>query len=539
MKDPTFIVIDLFCGAGGTTEGFVKAFVNGVPVAVVAACVNHDAVAIESHWANHPEVYHFNEDITRLYGTIRYGTLFQTPEFVKLKRIVDMYRAFYPGAKVILWASLECTNFSNAKGGQPRDADSRTLAEHLHFYVDGLHPDYVQIENVVEFMAWGPLDVNGKPISRDKGKDWIKWRNKMKKYHSMTDVWNTMNSANYGAYTSRNRLFGCFATKGTPITWPKPTYAKKAVEGKLKWKPVKDVLDFDDEGNSIFTRDKALVDKTLERIYAGLVKFIAKGDTSFLSKYYSGRPAGKVIATDGPAGTITTSDGHSLIQPEFLIKYYGTGLASSIEEPAPTVTINDRFALIKSEFFIDVHFGYTQNQSVNQPIGTILPNDKHRLVEVVPFIVPTNYDNQPTSVDDPLTTITANRKYHYIVNPSHGGNVTGTEVPCPVIIARQDKAPLYLVQAEKGSVAIAVFACDTEIMIKIKLFMSYYGLSDIRMRMLKIPELKKIQGFPDSYVLKGTQKDQKKFIGNSVEPNVVKSWAEALAIEINRIDNAA
>ena len=36
-----------------------------------------------------------------------------------------------PYGEIVLWASLECTNFSRAKGGQPRDADSRTLAEHL------------------------------------------------------------------------------------------------------------------------------------------------------------------------------------------------------------------------------------------------------------------------------------------------------------------------------------------------------------------------------------------------------------------------
>lgn len=64
-----------------------------------------------------------------------------------------------PDAKVVLWASLECTNHSRAKGGMSRDADSRTLAEHLFRYIEELQPDYIQIENVVEFMEWGPLRV--------------------------------------------------------------------------------------------------------------------------------------------------------------------------------------------------------------------------------------------------------------------------------------------------------------------------------------------------------------------------------------------
>ena len=47
--------------------------------------------------------------------------------------------------------------------------------------------------------------------------------------------------------------------------------------------------------------------------------------------------------------------------------------------------------------------------------------------------------------------------------------------------------------------------------------MALYGLVDVKMRMLKIPELKRIMGFPANYKLVGTQAEQKKFIGNAVE----------------------
>jgi DNA (cytosine-5)-methyltransferase 1 len=65
--------------------------------------------------------------------------------------------------------------------------------------------------------------------------------------------------------------------------------------------------------------------------------------------------------------------------------------------------------------------------------------------------------------------------------------------------------------------------------------MALYGIADIRMRMLKVQELLKIQGFPENYRMVGNQSDHKKFIGNSVEPNVVKAWVEALAgrLQIN------
>ena len=65
--------------------------------------------------------------------------------------------------------------------------------------------------------------------------------------------------------------------------FPVATYAKNGNEGLEifgdtmyhKWKPVREVLDLEDEGESIFNRCKPLCEKTLERIYAGLVKFVA------------------------------------------------------------------------------------------------------------------------------------------------------------------------------------------------------------------------------------------------------------------------
>ena len=155
------LYIDLFCGAGGTSSGVEYARVGGEKCAKVVACVNHDKNAILSHKANHPHTMHFTEDIR---------TLELSPMIEHLQKMKDRY----PEARVVLWASLECTNFSRAKGGQPRDADSRTLAEHLFRYIEAIVPDYIQIENVEEFMSWGALDENGKPVSKDKGRDYLR-----------------------------------------------------------------------------------------------------------------------------------------------------------------------------------------------------------------------------------------------------------------------------------------------------------------------------------------------------------------------------
>ena len=138
MDNLKLLYIDLFCGAGGTSTGVENARLNGEKCAKVIACVNHDAHAIASHAANHPDALHFTEDI-------------RTLELGPLADHVAKMRGQYPDALLVLWASLECTNFSKAKGGLPRDADSRTLAEHLFRYIEALNPDYIQIENVEEF----------------------------------------------------------------------------------------------------------------------------------------------------------------------------------------------------------------------------------------------------------------------------------------------------------------------------------------------------------------------------------------------------
>ena len=503
-----------------------------------------------------PEVEHYTEDI-------------RTLDLKPLVQLLSQNRAIYPDAKVILWASLECTNFSKAKGGQPRDADSRTLAEHLDRYILALNPDYVQIENVVEFMSWGPLNEHGKPVSKKAGRDWMRWRNHIDSL-GYRNEWRELNSADFGAYTSRNRLFGCFAKPGLPIVWPESTHAKNPGKHGMfgnvsKWKSVKDVLDFDDEGESIFTRKKELSPKTLERIYAGLIKYVAGGkdkheafliqynsgkdrvtsvenpcntiptenrfalaQMAFIAKTFSGRPEGKVIPVTGPAGTITTTAGQSVVRC-FLHSYYGNGDNNrSIEEPCATLTTKDRLVKVQAQWLDRNFSGGGQHSSVEEPAGSVLSVPKLNLVQAEPFIMNTNYNNIGSSINQPSPPLLASRRHSYIVNPSHGGHSTSTEAPCPVIIARQDKAPLYLLQVEQADVVIPVYEEDPQVMVDIKKFMCLYGISDIKMRMLKVPELLNIQGFPSNYNLYGNQSDQKKFIGNSVVPHVVKCWCEAM-----------
>ena len=340
MNHQPIILIDLFSGAGGVSTGAERATVNGQKVVKVLAAVNHDEIAISSHAANHPRTIHFVEDI-------------RTLELSRLARLVAQSRKENPNALLILWASLECTNFSKAKGGMPRDADSRTLADHMDRYITALKPDIFYFENVVEFMSWGPLDENGKPESKTAGRDYILWIDRITALGYVYEK-RVMNSANFGAYTSRERLFGQFVRPGMPIIWPQASHSKKPVTDQFgtlaPWRPVRDVLDLHDWGTSIFNRKKPLVENTLERILAGLKKFADKNHGSFLLKYNStsanGEKKNSSASIDEPAPVVSTQGRMGLVSPFMISNYGNSRSAQSCQMPAGSVTTHDRFAMI-------------------------------------------------------------------------------------------------------------------------------------------------------------------------------------------------
>lgn len=459
INTPKVFWIDLFAGAGGTTTGIHLAGLKNVRV---AGCINHDSVAIKSHSENHPDCMHLIEDVRAWHAII------------KIRNLVRELRKKYPGCIINLWASLECTNFSNAKGGLPRDADSRTLPMALFMkwnaethqyeigdsYIQFINPDYIYIENVREFKAWGPLDENGKPVSRTRGTDYLKWRKAICNLGYTYDS-KILNAADYGAHTSRQRYFAIFAKPHLPRIWPEPTHARKPINNGLleplkKWKPVREVLDLADIGHSIFDRKKPYSEKTLNRFLVGLQKFVTP-DT-----------------------------------PYFLTVYNGNSTAASVNMPCGTIPTHDRFN------FAHVHYDYTTPavSSVDAPAGTVTTVPKHRLMVC-----------------------------SWLLNPQYSNKGHSLEKPCFTLIARMDKRPPKIVYAIKGKLKYPITKKDSPMTVKIKTYMMEHGIYDVSARLLKIPELKLIQGFPANYILKGTQAQQKKFIGNSVETNMAKSLA--------------
>lgn len=455
-----FLVIDLFCGAGGVTSGFELARLFGNKIAKVIMCINHDPLAIASHEANHPDCLHFVEDI-------------RTAAFQPMVEHLQKMKKLYPNARIILWASAECTNLSNAKGGKSRDPDSRTLSENLYLrwnpakedfdkdsYIQRLKPDYVMVENVREIMAWGPVipKVNMKhrfqghtapvsfiqydkkkkrftphwiPEDRSKGRDYQRWVSDICELGFRHD-YRLLNAADFGAYTSRLRYFAIFAKHGLPIVWPEATHARNpskdpSIFGSLQpWKPVREVLDLWDEGHSIFTRKtntkikkqfrKDLEETTLERIYAGMVKHVAGGSEAFLVKHmgnneHTGINNGKSL--DEPCITVTCQPRLYLAQPLFLSKYYGGKPESrntSIGDPCGTVTTENRCAMISANLLVKNYSGEPESKSipVEQPAGSLTTKDSHSLL-TANFITRSNGGDPKDRVTDigaPLNSLT-------------------------------------------------------------------------------------------------------------------------------------
>mgnify|MGYP000331880465 FL=1 len=480
MKNPQpdFLLIDLFCGAGGTTTG---AELSGV--CKVIAAVNHDPLAIASHAANHRDVLHLTEDIL-------------IADTGLIAAHVAKWKARYPKARLILWASLECTNFSNAKGGLPRDADSRSLAQGMFRYLEALQPDLFLIENVREFMAWGDLDERGRPVSKFEGREYVRWVKKVQSYGYAHD-WRLLCAADFGGVTIRERYFGAFYRPGQPFAWPQRTHAKRASKGNLfademkPWRPVAEVLDFGDLGKSIFDRPRPLVDKTLRRILAGLRKFHTSPQIMVCNS------PGYCQPVDRPVGTITTVNSKALVTP-FLMRYNGTGDGQHTQQPAGSLTTRDRFALVTP--WIDRSFRSGRYQAVTEPAGAVMTVPKMNLCSA------------------------------FLVNPQYRNPGNSIHQPAPTVIATQKSRPLSLATATaEGLPRWTTTDTDSPAMLELKAYMKANGIADIFMRMLKVLELKRIQGFPDKYILKGPLNEQKKFIGNSVETGVVAAWLRAMA----------
>ena len=250
------LVADLFAGAGGSSTGAMQAIEEiGGHMELVA--INHWNVAIATHQANHPTARHLVEDVS----------------------IVDPESVVEEGRLDLLMASPECTFHSRARGGKPIHDQGRMAPWAIMNWLTRLDVNSVLVENVPEFVHWGPLNENDRPIKARRGEYFQAW------YMAFINLgyqaqWKMLNAADYGDATTRTRFFLIARKDGVPIRWPEPTHAKRdgtLMPGRLPWRGAKEIIDWSNPGRSILDdpkyRRKPLAQNTLRRIARGLERF--------------------------------------------------------------------------------------------------------------------------------------------------------------------------------------------------------------------------------------------------------------------------
>jgi len=481
---------DLFCGGGGTSTGMINAFrragIADKDIHLIG--VNHWNIAIETNKLNHP--------FEKLYCS--------TVEQVKPREAVPS------GHLNFLWASPECTNHSRAKGGRPRDKQSRATAWDILKWVQELYIDRIYIENVTEFLEWGPLDKKGRPVKSKKGNTFRAFIAALESFGYRVD-WQTMNAADFGAPTSRIRLIIQAVRGRNKIIWPEPTHAKDpGIFGEKPWRPAREIIDWNLHGQSIFTRKKPLSPNTIRRIESGIRKYWGEWAEPFLvilrgTKDSQCRNSARRL--DEPLPTVSAGGTHAGIVEPFLVRYNGgDDRHHSVEDPVPVLDCSNRYGLVEPLIVDMSHPAENDNSrvvSASGPVKTITTRNNMALVE--PLFVPQQSAGTAKPVGkNPLPTI-ATAGAISIVEPFmvkfYGGEVRGHSINEPIgTITTKDR--FGLVQG---------------------FMVNYKGqqyILDIRFRMLQPHELAKGMGFPPDYKFAGKKNEQVRQIGNAVSPNL-------------------
>jgi DNA (cytosine-5)-methyltransferase 1 len=484
MKTKTINTVDLFCGAGGATTGLEMAL-DRLGLRHSGLAINHWKIAVDTMKANHPSV----------------DTLQMSIEEAVPADLV-------PGGRVdFLWASPSCTHHSRAKGGKPRSNQLRAQPELILTWLDQLFVRRLCVENVPEFVDWGPLSASGHPIESMKGSCFQAWLSALEARNYKVE-WRVLNCADYGDATTRRRFFLQAVRKGSGrITWPEPSYAEKPDLFLKPWRSVRDCLDLDDLGTSIFNRKRPLSRNTLRRIAVGLKKFCG---LDFLMDML-GSDCGdlsRVHSLSDPMPTQHSGGNRCAIVRPFLVRLKRHCYAEDIDRPLSSIQASTVHHALCQPLLLD----FTHNGDVfpsDKPLGAQTTHDRFSLLQ--PLIL----GQQSCAVARPI------------------------DLPCPTIAtagAIRVATPLILDMSRPsgndsghvGSADAPIRTITTYDNMQLALPMLNDGrLIDIRLRMLKPSELAAAHSFPASYKLTGTRSDQVKQIGNSVPCRTAAAICEA------------
>lgn len=500
---------DLFAGGGGASCAIEMA--TGL---YVDFAVNHDAQAILMHTINHPQTRHYQTDVYE----------------------VDPYSACNGRPIGLLHLSPDCTHHSQAAGGQPRDNITRSLSWVGKRWAAQVRPDIITLENVEQITRWERLvakrdKATGRVIKLDKtvaapgervpvqnqflvpdtkhvGKCWRKFVGELEKLGYAVE-WRTLVAADYGAPTTRKRLFLVARCDGRPIVWPEQTHFKNPTKGQKKWRSAAECIDWSVQGKSIFEREKPLADATMRRIAKGIKKFVLDNPDPFIVKY---RDEG--------------NGDHSHVSAVLINAAHGEGNGHTKRRGIGSRNIGDA-------------------------LGTVTASGSGGHAVAAAYLMQANGGFNTVhgkSAIDPMTTITNSGSQQQLVSAClirQFGASTGSDIAAPMGTVMTDGgggktslAVCELGEAEERALKVAGFLmqnADLPIsdlsekerldLVTVRINNTPHYIVDIMLRMLLPKELYKAQGFPDGYIFDRdcfgqplTKTAQVRMCGNSVSP---------------------
>jgi DNA (cytosine-5)-methyltransferase 1 len=527
-------IVDSFAGGGGASLGIEWALGRSPDIAI-----NHDAEAIAMHQANHPSTRHFCENVWK----------------------VDPREAC-KARPALAWFSPDCKHFSKAKGGKPVDKNIRGLAWIVILWAKTVRPRVILLENVEEFEDWGPVLDNGRPCPERVGLTFRIWVGKLKALGYRVE-WRELVAAEYGAATTRKRLFLVARCDGLPIVWPDRTEEFR-VDGR---RVAADCIEWSLPTYSIFlTAEEArrygvkrpLAENTLRRVARGLDKFVINNPRPYIVPYWGGG-RDRAHDIDEPLRTLTADPKYSLVTP-FLTEHANASSPRSFSAAEPLRTQcaqvkGGHFALV-APTLIQTGYGERPGQAprvpgLDKPLGTLVGTTKHALVAAFLAKHYGGHETPGSAIGKSFDTVTA-RDHHALVASSivklKGTAQHGQQLDLPLHTVQAGGNHYAQVNAfllgyysgdrsggRGGPLDAPVQTISTRDRVGlVTVHNEPYVIADIGMRMLAPRELFRAQGFPDSYVITPTvngkpltKEAQVRCVGNSVCPPIAAALARA------------
>jgi DNA (cytosine-5)-methyltransferase 1 len=533
------LVIDSFACGGGTSTGIEMALGRSPDIAI-----NHDPRAISMHQANHPGTRHYISNVWDV-----------DPLEATQGREVDLF-----------WLSPDCTFHSKARGGRPHRDRNRArrvrglpwLAYRWAKALGDRKPKVIVMENVEEIADWGPMGSDGKPCPLRKGFTFRRFVAMLSNIGYRVD-WRLLVAADYGAPTTRKRLFLIARADGLPIVWPTPTHARGGKGGLAPWRTAAECIDFSDPGKSIFGRARPLAVNTEKRIARGLWRFVINDPNPFIIPVsHTGDNGARVHSIDEPLRTVTAGSGpaHAIVTP-FLTEHANASSPRVFPANEPLRTQcakvkGGHFALV-APTLIQTGYGERKGQAprapgVDKPLGTVVAGGaKHALVSAFLAKHYGGHEATGTRMGQPVDTITT-QDHHSLVT-SHLVKLRGTcrdgqrsDAPVPTLSAQGThvgEVRAFLTRYNGSSTgqrlndpASTIDTTDRLGLVTVKGW--DYVIADVLLRMLKPRELFNAHGFPPTYIIDRdgdgkpfTQREQVSMVGNSVPPPVAAAIVHA------------